>query len=122
MRYAILVLVSCATLSTPASSAAETPELKKLHVLMVIDTLDTELAPSVRIDRLRVRALLRQSIPPCRYELKELRGPEATRENILSYYKSVKAGRDDGLVFYYAGHGARDLERKQAFLKLSRGG
>ncbi|MFO0846580.1 MAG: hypothetical protein U0797_30130, partial [Gemmataceae bacterium] len=62
MRYGILSLVTSAALAvTPALNAAEAPELRKLHVLMVIDTHDKELAPSVKIDERRVRWMLRQT-------------------------------------------------------------
>jgi hypothetical protein len=109
-----------AALTGPA--AAEAPELRKLHVLMVIDTHDKDLAPSVQLDRRRVRWLLRQTIPSGRYTLTTLEGPDATRANILAHYRTHPAGRDDGLVFYYAGHGARDKYTDRAYLNLGRGG
>jgi hypothetical protein len=123
MRYGILSLVMSATLATPSvTSATEVPELKKIHVLMVIDTHDKELAPSVKIDERRVRWMLRQTIPSGRYELTTLAGPRATKANILAHYRAHRAGRDDGLVFFYAGHGARDKWSDKAYLNLGKGG
>lgn len=123
MRHHILGLVMTAILATPAVlSAAEAPELRKLHVLMVIDSADKELAPSVKIDQRRVRWMLRQSVPSNRYTLTTLDGPNATRANILAHYRTHPASRDEGLMFYYAGHGARDKKTDRAYLNLGKGG
>src|SRR5262245_48434435 len=99
MRYSIISLVTSVTLAAPAAlPAAEAPELKKLHVLLVIDSSDKNLAESVQIDQRRIEWMLRRNIPSSRYTLTSLVGPKATRGNILAHYRNHPAARDEGLV------------------------
>jgi hypothetical protein len=99
-----LGLTSSTRADPPGSSP---PDLKKVRVLLAIDT-NSDLAASVRHDQQRVETFLRGHIPPGRYDLKILQGSQVTREAILNYYQSLKTGPDEALLFFYAGHGVTD--------------
>lgn len=80
-------------------------ELKKLRALLVIDA-DSNLGPSVEKDRHNLEWLLRTNLPADRLQITILRGKQASRDNILRHYKTLKTGADETLLFFYAGHGA----------------
>ena len=92
------------------------PELRKVHALLVVDTL-SGLGESVKVDGERIEKLLSENLPRDRAEIRVLTGKDVNAEAILAYYRNLKVGRDDALFFYYAGHGATDPE-KGHFLAL----
>ena len=92
------------------------PELRKVHALLVVDTL-SGLGESVKVDGERIDKLLSENLPRDRAEIRVLTGKDVNAEAILAYYRNLKVGRDDALFFYYAGHGATDPE-KGHFLAL----
>jgi hypothetical protein len=94
-------------------------ELRKLHVLVVLDTAG-ELRKQLEVDEIRLTRCLRERIPRDRYELKLLKGKEVTRERILKACRELKAGPDDGVLFYYAGAGGGGVRQSQ-LLKLHNG-
>jgi hypothetical protein len=96
--------------AAPAVNADHPPELRKLHALLVIDTL-SGLGESVKIDGERIDHLLSQKLPRDRVEIVILTGKDVNTDKILAYYKNLKVGADDALFFYYAGHGATDPEK-----------
>jgi len=84
-------------------------ELRKLRVLLVIDTYtDSEMAASVDCDRRHVQELLENHVPEGRRQIDRLEGRKVTKENILKYYRELKVGPDEALLFFYAGHGGLD--------------
>ncbi len=93
-----------------------TRALRKLHALLVIDTR-SGLGESVKVDGERIDHLLSENLPADRAEVLVLTGKDASAEAILSYYRRLNVGRDDSLLFYYAGHGATDPQKGQ-FLAL----
>jgi hypothetical protein len=96
------------------STGAPTPEIRRLHALIVIDT-QSDLRDSIIVDKARIESLLARTIPKDRYDATTLVGGEVTRERVLAYYRNLKADRSDALLFYYAGHGAVDPTRGQYF-------
>ena len=44
-----------------------------------------------------------------------------TEAKILDYYKNLKTGPDEALLFFYAGHGAYDNAKKEPVFELKRG-
>jgi hypothetical protein len=112
-------LLACPGLLPAGQAQAAAPELKKLHILMVIDTQDEVLSTSVKIDQGRMKRLWAATIPHERYSLKVLDGKKVTRRDVLGYYDRLKAGKDEGLVFYYAGHGSLDKTNGKHFFELS---
>jgi hypothetical protein len=108
-------------LGGPAARLTAAPaEIKKLHVLMVFDTNDDGLESSLKIDEWRMRRVLRETIPEDRYALTVIKGDDVTPERILAYYSELKPNADDGLLFFYGGHGALDAEKRH-FFELSCG-
>jgi hypothetical protein len=99
-----------------AEAQTHLPELRKVHALLVVDTL-SGLGESVKVDGERIEHLLSESLPRDRVEIRVLTGKDVSAESILSYYRDLQASRDDALFFYYAGHGATDPE-KGHFLAL----
>jgi hypothetical protein len=80
------------------------PPLKKLHVLLVIDS-NSNLGKSVEKDEEMMVNLFRNGVPKSRYDLKILKGADATPDKIIDHYQHLEVGPDEGLVFYYSGHG-----------------
>src|SRR5262249_1990844 len=90
-------------------AAAQGPELKKLHALLVIDTA-SNLGDSVQKDLNTVRDLLNQ-LPRGRVETTVLQGADATPDRVLDYFKRLAIGSDEAMLCYYSGHGATDPDR-----------
>lgn len=102
------MLVVLLLLLVPATSRAA--ELRKLHVLLVFDTvsdLDTQLVK----DEMRLTSLLRHHIPKSRMQITVLKGDRATPANIRAYYRSLKVTPQEGMFFFYGGHGAIDPKK-----------
>jgi len=99
-----------------AGAQSHPSELRKVHALLVIDTL-SGLGDSVKVDGERVDHLMSGRLPKDRAEILVLTGKDVNANAILSYYRGLKVGRDDALFFYYAGHGATDPQKGQ-FLAL----
>ena len=103
-----------------AQERAPTGELRLLRVLVVLDTSNSNLHDCLKVDEWRLRHTLTQTIPKGRYELRVLSGKEARAEEVLSYYRKLKTGPDEGLLFFYGGHGAID-PKKGPFFKMEKG-
>ena len=109
-------LLLSAVLGWTAASAAPHPELRKVHALLVVDTL-SDLGESVKVDGERIDHLLSNNCRKTGPRSGVLTGKDVNADAILSYYRGLKVGRDDALFFYYAGHGATDPQ-KGHFLAL----
>jgi hypothetical protein len=86
-------------------------ETSKLHVLMVIDTLDPAVGKSAGVDRDNLTRLLENGFADKRRDrlnITVLQGKDATEKAIVDYYRNLKPGRDDALLFYFSGHGVHD--------------
>jgi len=105
-----LLLAGCVLASASSVSRAAEPQLlKKLYVVMVFDTNDEDLAASLKVDKGRLKAMLKAAIPSSRYEIvAELEGAKVTAKGILDTVKSLKGkvSANDAVLFYYGGHGA----------------
>jgi len=118
-KLALIALVL--VLAGSPLAAAPPPEIKKLHVVLVFDTGDDFLAPSLEKDEKRICKLLRETIPQDRMSLRVLKDKQVTPETILGHYRSAKPDANDGLLFFYGGHGATDTVKKQHFFQLACG-
>ncbi len=99
----------------PWGSAAAQPhptEFRKVYALLVVDTMG-ELGESPKIDGERIDRLLSGGLPPDRVEIRLITGKDVNAAGILNYCRSVKAGPNDALFFYYAGHGGTDPSKGQ---------
>jgi hypothetical protein len=106
-----VVVVSLAVLPRAHATDRDAPkpgELKLLRALVVIGNADSKLAPSVEQDRKNMKVLLEEHLPADRRRIDYLDGNRVTREEILKYYRNLKTGPDEALLFFYAGHGAID--------------
>ncbi len=101
--------------------AAPPAEVKKLHVFLVFDTQDETLGDSLAKDLWRMRELFRNSIPRNRLMVSVLTGKKVTAAQILDHYRKANPDPDDGLLFFYGGHGATDPAKKQHYFQLSCG-
>jgi hypothetical protein len=114
-RLAALVALALSAL-VPAARATEDParpnELKRVRALLVIDT-ESNLVDSVKHDRENMRILLQEHIPAERCKVDVLEGKKVTRQDILRYYRDLKTGPDEALLFFYAGHGCIDHDLGQ---------
>lgn len=119
MRLALSLMLAVSGCASVAS--AQPVELRKLHVLMVLDTSARELATSLQIDEKRVLRLWSETIPESRRSVTVLKGDQATRKDVLAYYDRLTLAPDEGLVFYYGGHGARDEKTNKPFFDLKKG-
>lgn len=99
-------------------AAATPPEVKRLHILMVFDTEAADLKLSLQVDERRMRRLWLETIPASRYTLTVLKGKQVTRKEVLAHYEKAKVGPGDGLLFYYAGHGAVDRKTREHHFDL----
>jgi hypothetical protein len=107
----------------PKPRPGSTAELKKLHVILVFDTGAADLALGLRVDQTRVRNLLVQNIPGSRLDMDKshlFEGKQVTREEILKAVRKLEVGPEDGILFYYGGHGGRTPDGKH-FLALRQG-
>jgi hypothetical protein len=75
----------------------------------------------VQIDGERVEEALRHGIPKDRLEIRKLTGNEVTPAAILGYYQRLKAGASDALFFFFAGHGALEVDGRGQYLWLQEG-
>ncbi|HKI35994.1 MAG TPA: caspase family protein [Gemmataceae bacterium] len=89
-------------------------ELKTLRALLVLDT-NSNLAASIEHDRKNMKVLLEEYVPAERRRIDYLEGAKVTREQVLKYYRDLKAGPDEALLFFYAGHGAIDANGAHVF-------
>jgi hypothetical protein len=111
-----ILALSAGSAARVETTRAETspPELRKLHALLVVDTL-SGLGESVSVDGNRIEDMLRGGIPRDRLDLTLLTGKDVTSKNILGYFKNLSVAPNDGLLFFYAGHGATDPEKGHFF-------
>jgi len=95
------LLIGSATAQEPKSK-----EVKQLKVLLVLDTSDPVLAKGIQRDSRNFTSFLASNIPKDRYQLTTITGESITADQVLSQIKSLKVEPDDGLLFYYSGHGS----------------
>jgi hypothetical protein len=114
------LLIVCFTLAHVAGRLqAAPPELKRIHVLVALDTT-SDLKDELVIDRHRLVRLLHHGIPADRLDLKFLTGAKLTPASVLAHYQHLRISPDEGLVFFYGGHGAMD-PKKGHYLQLQNG-
>ncbi|MFO0928118.1 MAG: caspase family protein [Gemmataceae bacterium] len=118
-RTTLNLLALLLTLAVPFTPAANAAELKRLHILMVFDSQTPELARGLKIDELRMRKLWQETIPNGRYQLTVLSGRAVKRANILGHFKALQVAADEGVVCYYAGHGATEPTSRRHYFNLS---
>src|SRR5262245_55646016 len=106
----IVWLAALAALFASPGAGASGAELKKLHILLAFDT-NSDLASQLVIDRFRLPNVLRHGIPRNRMTLTVLTGNNVTPEKVIAHYRALKVAKDEGLFFFYGGHGAYDTSK-----------
>ncbi len=108
------LLAAWATLSPTAT--AQGAEAARLHVLLVIDSQGKNAGPlgimtdGVNLQR-AFQEFFRDQGLTRRATLTVLSGARATPQSVLTYYRNLKTGPSDAVVFFYSGHGATDRRR-----------
>jgi hypothetical protein len=116
----LVALIACGgslglfTAPAPAASPPRPAELKKLHILIVLDT-NSNLADGLRIDEQRLDALIFDTIPLDRRNLTVYTGKDVTRDKILNWVRTRRVTPDEGILVYYGGHGAIDKDKGHYF-------
>jgi hypothetical protein len=117
------LLAAALLLSAGAASAgprkAPPPELARVHIVLVGDTRSNlEERGWITHDLRNVRTGLTQSIPADRRTVTEITGDEVTPQGILDRINGLAVGPNEGVLFYYTGHGAWDVQRDLPYLQL----
>jgi hypothetical protein len=89
--------------------------LDRIRVLIVIDTGDPNLRSAVLKDRHNLKRALKDLIPADRYTVDEMVGENNTPDKVIGYYRDLKTGPNEGLVFYFSGHGATLPDRDKVY-------
>jgi hypothetical protein len=123
IRPVLALLLACLLLALVGatgqpSAFAQPPalELKKLRVLLVIDS-DSDIGKSVSIDQASIEGVLADGIPKDRYEVAVLSGAKASPKEVLAYYRNIPKSPEEGLLFFYAGHGATKGDKHTLTMK-----
>src|SRR5712691_8112922 len=100
LRAALVAGLGLAVLAAPSGQARADaplhPELKKLHVLIVVDTYDSGAKRlGLLLDQDNVMAFLRRTVPADRLSITNLEGRAVTRSAILGYYEKLEVGADE---------------------------
>ena len=93
----------------------------KIHLVIVADTLDPKIGPSVRTSAEQVESAFRLGVPEATgvLHVERIEGERCRREVILSQIAALAIGPDDALLVFYSGHGAYD-PRIDQYLKFPR--
>lgn len=105
-RIVLAATLSLIFVGTAGAQEASPKEVDRLKVLLVLDTSDPVLAKGIQRDSKNFTNFLSANIPKDRYDLVVLSGESITADQVLSHYKNLKVEADDGLLFYYSGHGS----------------
>lgn len=103
----LIVLLLIGTSAAQAAGPRREPELRRLRVLLVLDS-HSDLRDSLLRDYARLREMLSATMPKGRYTLDVLGAKNATRQKVLAHYRDLKTGPDEGLLCFFGGHGATD--------------
>ncbi len=79
-----------------------------IHVLIVADTGDASVGKGMAVDMENLSAAFKLCVPPQHLDLKTVTGRNVTKSKIMRAINRIDAASRDGMVFFYAGHGAHD--------------
>ena len=101
-RVNVLLWVLCGFLLLPLTAAAQ-----EVHVLLVIMDSDPDIGYSVKMDSQNMKEMLRDVDDVYDTNIKTLYSSagQTTIANIKDEIRALRPGRDDVVLFYFAGHG-----------------
>lgn len=98
-------------LKSESDNWAVREELTRVRVLMVGDTND-QIGGIFQTELNKMQELLTAAVGANKVDITVLKGTNASPDKILEYYRNLQTGKDEAIVFYYAGHGCMDRNRK----------
>jgi hypothetical protein len=113
------LIVATTGAGSPARAQERARELDRLHVLFVGDTADARkgFQDGVLADRATVERAFRLRVPADRLTFTALVGADGKPDQVVDYYRNLKSGPNDGLVFYFSGHGGTFRDRTGRFVQ-----
>jgi hypothetical protein len=92
-----------------------------IHLIIVANLDDPNIGISCGVDLRGVREIIKNAAAQTGMELKamEITGTDFDAEHITAAVRGISPGRDDTVVFYYSGHGARGESKPDAWPVLS---
>jgi uncharacterized Zn finger protein (UPF0148 family) len=92
-----------------------------IHLILVADLNDPNIGKSCVVDVKGVREIIGNAASQTGmdFQSKEILGDDFDAEHIAAAVRGVSPGRDDTVVFYYSGHGARGESKPDAWPVLS---
>jgi hypothetical protein len=94
------------TLAADAPPIAQPEDATRVHALLIADTMDKDIGESVAVDLRQMKAAIENGLPESRRSIAQMTGADVTPAAILARVRSLPVAATDGLVVYYAGHGA----------------
>ena len=105
-----MVLLHLLALSPQAAHAEPV-----IHLVIVADTADGTIGPSVAVDVEMVEEAFRGNVPERQLKIHKLVDDEATVDDWLARIGRIQPANDDTLVVYYSGHGAYRRDKGHLF-------
>jgi hypothetical protein len=92
-----------------------------IHLIDVADRNDPNIGKSCVVDLKGVREIIKNAASQTGMglQIKDITGDDFDAEHIAAAVRGVSPGRDDTVVFYYSGHGARGESKPDAWPVLS---
>lgn len=113
----ILVMAAVLALATAAPSRGQ-DLADRVHFLIVADTVDRYANTlGLDLDRDRMKKVIQDTMSAhgykegAKYTIAVLDANRMTEKNVLDYYRQLKVGTNETLVFYYTGHGGFHPEK-----------
>lgn len=91
---------------------------RKFHVIVTADTLDSKIGDSCWADVRTVRRIFQSNVPASDLSVYTHTGSNGSARRTLERIQGLSVGRDDVIVFYFAGHGAFEANRKSHVLAM----
>jgi len=109
-RSAVPSVLLAAALLGRAAAADPVPPGARVHALILVDSHDPNIGKAVAVDGRDVRNALKDGFKGREklLSLTVLDGDGATPDAVTRYYRDLKVGPDDTILFYYSGHGGTD--------------
>lgn len=80
-----------------------------LHAILIADTNDGQIGPSVQVDLNNVKKTLSEGLPVGRLHVTEVQGGDVSKDHVLQLISELAIEPDDSVLVYYSGHGGFDI-------------